>query len=621
MEQQEALSWLSKHVDMLEKRGVQVIQHDTDFKINFNTPTIELVTEEAGDWFNIRAVVMIGTFRIPFIKFRSNIIKGKRDYLLPDGSTAILPESWFTDYRHLVEVAEERDGENIAIRKYQAGVLSGTLSFEGTLKKKLNALTGVSTIEEQPLPKGLNVKPRAYQRKGFEWLCFLNEYKLGGILADDMGLGKTLQAITLLQREKTKEKGGGTSLVVMPTSLIYNWQAEAEKFAPELRVYVHGGNTRDREPSRFDKYDLILTTYGLVRQDIDMLKKFPFHYVILDESQIIKNPSSKTAKAVSQLMSNHRLSLTGTPVENTLTDLWSQLNFLNPGMLGSETFFRDWYVTPIEKAQDEKRKEALRRIINPFLLRRTKEQVASELPPKVEQVLYCEMEEGQQKLYDETLNAYRNYLMSFANPEEYNRNKLNILSGLQKLRQIAIHPHLVEEGRAQPELISGKFEEFRHRLREVIEKGAKVLVFSQFVKLLQIIKDDLDERGVTYAYLDGSTKDRKGVVEKFQTDESIKPFLISLKAGGVGLNLTAAEYVFILDPWWNPAVESQAIDRSHRIGQTKTVISIKFITRNSIEEKIVKLQERKSKLSADIISVEEEMYKKLELEDIKELLA
>jgi SNF2 family DNA or RNA helicase len=334
---------------------------------------------------------------------------------------------------------------------------------------------------------------------------------------------------------------------------------------------------------------------------------------------MIKNPSSKTSLAVRELNTRHRLSLTGTPLENTLMDLWSQMSFLNPGLLGSENFFRDYYALPIEKMQDRKKQDQLKKLIHPFILRRTKEQVATELPPKVEQIHYCDMTEKQEEIYEEVKNAYRNYLMEM-DATEFRKKKLNILAGLQKLRQIAIHPGLVEEGQGLRLAESGKYREFSRLIEEVISKGSKVLVFSQFVRLLELLRKDLDSKGVKYAYLDGSTRKREEQVELFQNDPTISAFLISLKAGGVGLNLTAAEYVFILDPWWNPAVEAQAVDRSHRIGQEKTVFSYKFITRGSIEEKILKLQARKSKLSSDIVSVEEDIFKKLDLEDLHDLI-
>ena len=443
---------------------------------------------------------------------------------------------------------------------------------------------------------------------------------MAGILADDMGLGKTIQTLSFLLKQK--ENGNQTpSLVVLPTSLVHNWCNEARKFAPALNVLVHTGVGRRKELEYFTKFDLILTTYGIVRQDIKQLKDFPFHYVILDESQMIKNPESKTAKAIRKLVSSYRLSLTGTPIENTVMDIWSQMAFLNPGLLGNEAFFKRFYVTPIEKNKDAKRSAKLKRIISPFILRRKKNQVEQDLPPKIEKLQFCEMADEQEKLYEDIKNTYRNYLMELISQNTLKKNKLNILTGLQKLRQIAIHPKLVEPDNFELKH-SGKYKEVKRLLKQVIEtEGSKVLIFSQFVKMLQLLRKDLDEEKIRYNYLDGMTKDRQSQVDSFQKDESIKVFLISLKAGGVGLNLTAADYVFILDPWWNPAVENQAIDRSHRIGQKRTVFYYKFITKDSIEEKIVALQRRKAKLSDDIISVEEDIYKSLDVGELEDLLA
>lgn len=618
MERQAGLQWLSKHVPLIVQNGIEVVQDGELQTLNFEKPEIVLEPVDAGDWFDIKAMVHIAGHKIPFIRFRKHILSGKRDFVLPDGSVAILPEEWFSDYRHLLEIAEERDGETIAIKKYQAVVLDFPAAGAGQLKEKVSSLAKVKEVQEVGLPKGLKAELRSYQQQGYNWMSFLQEFSFGGILADDMGLGKTLQTLSLLQMEKEKEVGQ-PSLVILPTSLVHNWVAEAGKFTPQLRILVHTGSQRNTDLRFFPKYDVIITTYGLVRQDLEMLQQFPFHYLILDESQMIKNPGSKTAKAVKDLKARFRLSLTGTPVENTLMDLWSQMTFLNPGLLGSERFFRDFYITPIEKFGDEKRTEKLKRLIHPFILRRTKVQVATELPEKVEQVHYCEMTDAQQQLYDETKNSYRNYLLGM-DEGEFKRSKLNILAGLQKLRQIAIHPGLVEEGIENGLEESGKFQEYARLLDEVISKGSKVLVFSQFVRLLKLFRADLEKRGISYCYLDGGTSDRQKEVERFQNNTDIQVFLISLKAGGVGLNLTAADYVFILDPWWNPAVENQAIDRSHRIGQKNTVFSYKFITKDTIEEKIIKLQQRKFQLSQDVISVEKELFKKLDMADFQELL-
>lgn len=617
MERQEGLGWLGQNIELFREYGIEVVQASVaKGRLNFDTPEIEMITTDAGDWFDIKAVVTIGEYKIPFVKFRNHILKGRRDFALPNGAIAILPESWFTDYRHLVEIAEERDGV-LSIRRYQVPVLE-IASANKAAKQQIRNLGPDAEIGEEVVPVGLKAELRTYQKKGYDWLGFLQSNHLGGILADDMGLGKTLQTLTLMQREK--ENGASEpSLIVMPTSLVYNWMNEAGKFTTDLRILIHTGSGRTRDASAFTAYDLIFTTYGIVRQDLELLQDFPFNYVILDESQMIKNPGSKTSKAVRELTTRHRLSLTGTPLENTLMDLWSQMSFLNPGLLGSETFFRDYYTLPIEKMHNSKRQEQLKKLLHPFILRRTKEQVATELPPKVEKVHFCDMTSRQQEIYDEVKNAYRNYLMEL-DAKEFRKKKLNILAGLQKLRQIAIHPGLVEEGEGLALSDSGKYREFTRLLEEILAKGSKVLIFSQFVRLLDLLRKDLDKKDIRYAYLDGRTRKREEQVQLFQNNPEIPAFLISLKAGGVGLNLTAAEYVFILDPWWNPAVEAQAVDRSHRIGQEKTVFSYKFITRDSIEEKIVKLQERKSKLSNSIVSVEADIFKQLDLEDLNELI-
>ncbi len=619
VDREKGLAWLSLHADKLAEAGIQLQQPEDAPQINLGRPQIELTTKESGDWFDIKAVVRIGKFEIPFLKFRSHIMRGQREYQLPDGSIAILPEDWFSDYRHLLEVSDQHNGEDtLSIKKYQAPLLNMPSRDKkvATLADNLRQLADIPSIDP---PKNLKATLRNYQLEGYRWLHFLKENQMGGILADDMGLGKTLQTLALLQSEL---EAGVTqaSLVVVPTSLIYNWFNEAKKFTPDLRVLIHTGVNRSKKVDRFQHYHLVLTTYGIVRQDIKTLKEFPFHYVILDESQTVKNPESKTAKAVRKLVSQHRLSITGTPVENTVMDIWSQMAFLNPGLLGTESFFKKFYVLPIEKANDTKRSAKLRRIIYPFILRRKKQQVEKDLPPRIEKLHYCEMEDRQKDLYDETRSQYRNYLIELINTGAWKKNKLNILTGLQKLRQIAIHPQMIEPDGFELE-DSGKYQEVKRLLLQIIErKRSKVLVFSQFVKMLTILRRDLDKEGIRYNYLDGSTKDRQGAVDTFQRNEDISVFLISLKAGGVGLNLTAADYVFILDPWWNPAVESQAIDRSHRIGQQQTVFYYKFITKDTIEEKILSLQRRKAQLSEDIITVEEDIYKTLEAEDLEKLL-
>ena len=429
----------------------------------------------------------------------------------------------------------------------------------------------------------------------------------------------TIQTLAMLQqRHESGENQGAASLLVLPTSLVYNWQSEAAKFTPGLRVLAYTGTYRDKNPDRFADYDVVLTSYGIVRLDTELLASYKFDYVILDESQAIKNPSSTTSQAVRQLRSRHRLILTGTPVENSTMDLWSQMSFINPGLLGTQAFFRKEFLKPIEKNQDESRTKRLHALIKPFILRRHKSQVAKELPAKTEQLSYCPMTEEQAHAYEETKSFYRNKILQNLDEHGPASTQFLLLQGLTRLRQIANHPRLADENYVGE---SGKLREVLRMLRNVVAEGHKVLVFSQFVQHLALVRAALDERQMPYAYLDGATRDRQGEVARFQEDEELKIFLISLKAGGVGLNLTAADYVFILDPWWNPAVEAQAVDRAHRIGQQRPVFTYKFITQHTVEEKILALQRRKLALVSELIATDEAVMKHLTRADIEELLS
>jgi SNF2 family DNA or RNA helicase len=432
-----------------------------------------------------------------------------------------------------------------------------------------------------------------------------------------MGLGKTVQTLALLKWESQKEDPG-TSLIIMPTSLIYNWEMEAAKFAPGLKLLNYTGSNRKKDTAGFGRYDVVITSYGITRLDAELLQRFRFNYIILDESQVIKNPSSNIAKAVMQLQSRYKLTLTGTPLENTTMDLWSQMNFINPGLLGAQTFFKNEFLNPIEKKGDEQKAKKLHAIIKPFVLRRLKSQVATDLPEKTENIHYTNMTPDQEKKYEEIKALYRERILNEIEKQGLNNSKLTLLEGLTRLRQLSNNPRMADQNYKGD---SGKMEDLSHMIENAILEGHKLLIFSQFVKHLDLVREMLKSKKITYCYLDGSSVDRKEQVDRFNKDESVRVFLISIKAGGLGLNLTEADYVFILDPWWNPAVEQQAIDRAYRIGQKKKVFTYKFITRNTVEEKILQLQKRKQKLSDSLITTEETIIKTLTREDIELLLS
>ena len=612
-----AVEWINEHLPQLNTYPVSIRQSTENSTTYFLGYThIDLKAVEKNDWFDIEAEVIFGEFRIPFKKFRYYIRHTIREFELPDGRLATIPESWFNKYSELFDNMED---DNPRIKKHFVGLVN-LLARDGILtsvmNRKLSALSDFEEIRDVPLPEKFKGELRPYQKAGYNWLHFLKDYGLGGCLADDMGLGKTVTTLAFLQKIR-EEKPEHPSLLVLPTSLIYNWQKEAARFTPDLRVMVHYGSQRSKDAGIFPAYDLIICSYGVLRSDIDFIRHFRFNYAILDESQSIKNAGSANFKAVMDLNTQNRLILTGTPLENSTLDLWSQMSFINPGLLGSLASFKKKYQAPIEKEKDETRLSELSARIRPFMLRRNKRQVAKDLPEKIESVVYCQMTEEQERLYDETRSYLRNQIMGMQENGTLGKSSILVLQGLSKLRQLANHPAMVTDHYVGE---SGKGMDVMERIREAVEEGSKTLVFSQFVKHLEFVAEALRQAEIPFLYLDGATRNRIELVERFQQPDTEQVFLISLKAGGVGLNLTAAENVFILDPWWNPAIEAQAVDRAHRIGQTKTVFSYKFISQNTIEEKIVELQNTKKQLFDDLIIEEESFFKSLSTEDILNLI-
>jgi len=617
----EAISWISKNKPSLKKENIRLEQETSSGgkKYFLGNSYISIDVKEKIDWFDINAIVKFGEYEIPFKELRKMILRKKSEILLPNGEIGVIPDEWFTKYSELFAFMDEQNAHQLVLQKHHLALikdLENDKLAQVSMCKKLEQLRDFETIEDEPMPSGFKGVLRPYQKAGFNWLIFLSKFRFGGCLADDMGLGKTVQTLALLQSVKNGSSDS-PSLLIMPTSLIYNWEMEAAKFTPKLRILKYTGTNRIKDVSSFSNYNLVLTSYGIARLDIDLLSGFYFNYIILDESQAIKNPKSNISRSVKKLKSKNRLILTGTPLENSTMDLWSQMTFINPGLLGSHRFFTNEFLIPIEKKFDQEKTKKLNSIIKPFVLRRHKSQVATELPEKVESVKYCSMSSMQEKYYEEVKSVYRNKILEQIEKFGIKKSQMILLQGLTKLRQIANHPSMVEPAYGGD---SGKMDAIIQMMHNAINENHKVLIFSQFVKHLSLFKTHLQQMGISFSYLDGATKDRQGEVESFQNDEKIKVFLISLKAGGLGLNLTRAEYVFILDPWWNPAVEQQAIDRAHRIGQKNKVFTYKFITKNTVEEKILKLQKKKIRLANELITTEESIVKSLQKEDILSLL-
>ena len=595
------------------------------FRYNTHIPTFEIVTGRGIDWFDLSIRVSYGELVVPLQELRKAIL-GKQDYiLLGDGSLGILPKEWIDKYSLLMRMGQMRDGGMklpsihwSLLEEAGAGGTDEALQKELAIKKQ--RLLGIGDARTWSLPAGVRAVLRDYQLGGFQWMCLLDEMGWGGCLADDMGLGKTLQTLSFLQHlvERYPDE---THLVVCPTSLLYNWEGELKKFVPGLDWHIHYGADRELDEATFRKAHVIITSYGMVRSDIQHFARWKFGYIILDESQAIKNPASQVRKAVQQLQSRNRLALSGTPVQNNTFDLYAQMDFLNPGMLGSQDFFRAEFATPVDKNGDKDAAARLRKLVYPFILRRTKEQVAKDLPDKTEMILWCEMGDEQRTIYNSYKEHYRESILDRISEEGMGKSSIYILEGLTKLRQICDSTALLR-GEEQYPNHSAKLEEL---IREIEEgTGAhKALVFSQFTSMLELIRVALAERGISHVYLDGSVpaEVRRRNVQQFQEDAGIRVFLISLKAGGVGLTLTAADYVYLVDPWWNPAAEQQAIDRSHRIGQVKKVFAYRMICKDTVEEKILQLQEKKRSLAADLVADEAGFVKKLTQDDVAYLFS
>ena len=627
-------SWFLRMYRLMQEMDVPVLGMNKlrKFKYNTNVPTFEIIAGRSIDWFDLTIRVSYGDLVVPLHELRKAIL-GRQDFiLLSDGSLGMLPKEWIERYSLLLKMGQVREGgmRLSAVHWGIMGEAGGGEALQAELEEKKRRWAGYESDKSWAVPAAVEAKLRDYQVAGYRWMCLLDEMGWGGCLADDMGLGKTLQTLSFLQYI-VEQYPRETHLVVCPTSLLYSWEGELKKFVPGLDYHLHYGAGRELDEATFRRAHVIITTYGMVRNDIAHFANYRFGYVILDESQAIKNPASQVRKAVQELRARNRMTLSGTPVQNNTFDLYAQMDFLNPGMLGSGEFFRGEFANPIDKNGDRETAARLRKLVYPFMLRRTKEQVAKDLPDRTEMILWCEMGEEQRKIYDSFKEHYRESLLERIEADGMGKSSIYLLEGLTKLRQICDSPSLLgggggpagSEGSPPPyPNVSVKLEEL---VREIEENTGdhKALVFSQWATMLRLIGSELESRGIPYLYLDGGVpaETRKALVQQFQEEDVSRVFLISLKAGGVGLTLTAADYVYLVDPWWNPAAEQQAIDRSHRIGQERKVFAYRMICKDTVEEKILQLQQKKKNLAEDLVTDESGFVKKLTAEDVAYLFS
>lgn len=617
-------NWYHHFNEQLQAWDVEVLGYDNlkSLRVNRYKPETKIRISTNIDWFETTVQIAFGDQVVSIADVKKALARKENFVKLADGSVGVLPENMMQRFTLLTKMGEI-DGEKLKVKKIHFSILDELLaevdeeSVQHELEEKKERLDKIIENDYSNIqaPEALKNILRPYQLVGFQWLMFLKEAGWGGILADDMGLGKTVQTLSFLSHYKA-EHPNAKFLVVCPTTLTYNWEKEIQKFTPNFKAIIHHGPKRASQIKVFDDYDVVITSYGTIRSDIKMFVDLEFDYVVLDESQAIKNPKSLAAKSAQLLRAKYRLALSGTPIQNNTFDLYAQMNFLNPGMLGSRDFFMNEFAVPIDKFQEKEAKEQLKKLVYPFMLRRTKDQVAKDLPEKTETVLYCEMGVEQRKIYEAYRSNFQSKILGMIDEQGMQKSQFHILQGLTRLRQICDSPAIIQD--AEPfENYSIKIDELTRELCENTGEH-KALVFSQFLGMLSLIREALREKGIPFVYFDGSSSsaEREKAIQEFQNNPECKVFLISLKAGGVGLNLTAADYVYIVDPWWNPAVEQQAIDRTHRIGQTKAVFAYRFICKDTIEEKMLQLQERKRMLSDDLIEDDGAIMKRLSREDI-----
>ncbi|MFB9078855.1 DEAD/DEAH box helicase [Flavobacterium procerum] len=591
---------------------------------NLKLESKEIITEDYsisaskdtnGDWFDIKIIITVGSYKINFSEIIPNIKSKERLFALPDGNYFLIPLEWFSKYGSLAKLAKTENGA-LLLRKSNFTALDGISEIDNEV---------ISHVEYNASDL-LKATLRPYQIDGVKWLLGHFNSNLGACLADDMGLGKTLQTLAVLvavqeqlgfttkttnfdlfANETTVEREPLKTLIVLPSSLVFNWFNEATKFTPHFSKIQYVGNDRKQLASRLDSTDLIFTSYSIIHRDISILEKYNFRYLILDESQYIKNKNSKIFKAINKISTGHKIALSGTPIENSLDDLWSQMQFINPDILGSYAFFMENFKNPIEKKQNEEVLTELKNLIQPYILRRTKEQVLKDLPELTEQIYYCDMDPEQEKLYEKEKSKARNSLLK---TDGSSPDKISIINTLMKLRQLSNHPKMVDQ---ESEIDSGKYIAVTNYLESLVKGKQKIIIFSSFVTNLNFYTDWCKENKIEFCEITGETPSdkREQQVKMFQEKENPLLFFISLKAGGVGLNITKASYVLFLDPWWNPFAEKQGVARAHRIGQLNKVNVIRFISKNTVEEKIIKLQENKKLLSDSLL---EESYINDEIE-------
>ena len=622
--QYKVLDWLRLKVPELAKKGIEIFGEERlhRYRLHRGKPQIHVKVRTGIDWLDLDFQVELEGSPITIPDFKEQLLKNKQYIKLADGSNIYLEEEVLERFKRFFALSD-----NVRFKgsqKYRLAALplveeiiqlADVKELDEGYREWAEKYRRLQKIEQVNIPGSFRGALRDYQQTGVDWLYFLNGVHLGGILADDMGLGKTVQVIALLEKLRAEGELNHPALIVVPVTVIFNWENEIKRFAPKLKTLKYRGQRQEREQllKKIPQHDVVLMSYGILLQDLEDLQKLEWKYLILDESQKIKNPATKTYRAVTSLVAEHRLCLTGTPVENSVIDLWSQMNFLNPGMLGTLRQFESRFLD--KNGNQEESQQLLRRIVKPFILRRTKEEVVKELPARTEILQLVEMTHRQREMYQEGLERYRAQIFHEIEAKGLAKSRLKILEALTYLRQVACHPAIMDETIDLTE--SGKIQLLEEMLESIIQEGHKVLVFSQFVRFLKLVRRLLEQKGWLYEYLDGSVRKREERIQNFQQNREIKIFLISLKAGGLGLNLTAADYVVHLDPWWNPAVEQQATDRVHRIGQENRVFVYKYIMKNSVEEKIIQLQQKKKELFQNLVTSDGGFVKQLSAKDLE----